>query len=238
MLNKIDSPRAVNSETRFRQHRIRLSGELALLVGLLVNSFSVTLYAKSDVGMSTISLTAYVLSLAFSSFSFGTWSYIIQCSLIVVLIGLLKKMKAGYAIAFGLAIMYGLMIDFFYQFVLKLPDTLLLHIMYYVLGFCGLVVGTSLLFRCRIPVLPFDTFTRDISGHFHLSYKAIRTTFDVSCLVFSAIVGFFSLGSCEGIGVGTVVNAVFMGTAVSKMSDFLDARFSFQPVFVWIGKLS
>lgn len=188
--------------------------------------------------MSTISLTAYVLSLVFSFFSFGTWSYIVQCSLVVVLVGLLRKMKAGYAVSFGLAVVYGLMIDFFYQFVLKLPDTLPLHILYYVLGFCGLAFGTCLLFKCRIPVLPFDTFTRDISGHFRLSYKVIRTIFDVSCLVFSAGLGLFYIGSCEGIGVGTVVNALFMGMAVSKVSDFLDKRFYFQPFFGWIGKLS
>jgi uncharacterized membrane protein YczE len=228
----------VNTEKRVIQNNIFLSGELALIIGLIVNSLSVTLVAKSDVGMSTISLTAYVLSLAFSFFSFGTWSYIIQCAMIVVLVGLLRKMKAGYAISFGLAVVYGMMIDFFYQFVLKLPDTLPLHILYYVLGFCGMAFGTCLLFKCCIPVLPFDTFTRDISWHFHISYKVIRTTFDASCLVFSVLLGFLYIGSLKGIGVGTVVNALFMGMAVSKVSDFLDKRFYFKPVFGWIGKLS
>jgi uncharacterized membrane protein YczE len=228
----------VTPKTRSRHHHTFISGELALIVGLIVNSFSVTLFAKSDVGMSTISLTAYVLSLVFSVFSFGTWSYIIQCSLVVVLVGLLRRIKAGYAISFGIAVVYGLLIDFFYQLVLKLPDTLPLHILYYVLGFCGMAFGTCLLFKCRIPVLPFDTFTRDIALHFHLSYKIIRTTFDVSCLVFSAGLGFFYIGSCEGIGVGTLINALFMGMAVSKVSDLLERRFYFQPVWAWIGKLS
>ena len=225
-------------EIRSQQYHIPISGELALIIGLLVNSFSVTLYAKSDVGMSTISLTAYVLSLVFSDFSFGTWSYIIQCSLVVVLVGLLRTMKVGYAISFGLAVAYGMMIDVFYQFVLKLSDTLPLHIVYYVVGFCGLAVGTCLLLKCRIPILPFDTFTRDISGHFHISYKVIRTTVDLSCLMFSAVLGFFFIGSCKGIGIGTVVNALFMGMAVSKVSDFFDTRVSFQPVWSWLAKLS
>jgi uncharacterized membrane protein YczE len=222
----------------FKHPKKLFSGELALFVGLLVNSFSVTLFAKSDVGMSTISLTAYVLSLVLSFFSFGTWNYIIQCSMVVVLVVLLKKMKAGYGISFVLAVAYGILIDFFNQFVLRLPDTILFNVLYYFFGFCGTAFGTCMLFKSCIPVLPFDTFTRDISVHFSISYRKIRTLFDISCLVFSAVLGLLYIGSFKGIGVGTLINAAFMGMAVSMVSDFLDKRLYFKPFIPWLGKLS
>ncbi len=213
------------------------SGELALVLGLLINSFSITLYAKSDVGMTTISLIAYVLSLI-SFISLGTWSYIIQCFMVVVLVVLLKKVKPGYIISFALAVIYGMLIDFFYLFVIKLPDTMLLHALYYLSGFCGLAFGTTLLFKCRIPVLPFDTFTREVSIHFNISYRKIRTCFDISFLICSALLGLYYMGSLKGIGVGTVINSAFMGMAVSKISDLLDKKYCFKPNITRLGQLS
>ena len=214
------------------------TGEASLILGLIFNSISVTLLAKSDQGLSTISLITYVFSLVCSFLSFGTWSYIIQGSMVVILIIMLRKVKPGYAISFVIAAIYGGLIDFFNQYVKVLPDTTPLHILYYCVGFCGMAIGTCLLFRCCIPVLPFDTFTRDISNHFNIPYKNIRTGFDIFSVVISSVLSLIYIGSIEGIGVGTIINMLFMGMAVSTVSDILDKNFYFKPVIKWLGSLS
>jgi uncharacterized protein len=228
----------VSIDKKSAHQRKIVSGEMALLLGIVVNSFSVTLFVKSDMGMSTIALASYVLSLVFYLFSFGTWSYIIQCALVFVLVALLKTIKPGYVISFVLAIIYGCLIDFFNQFVVHFPDSLMLHVLYYCIGFCGIALGTCLLFKCSIPVLPFDTFTRDISLNFNISYKKIRTCFDISCVVFSAAIGLFFIGSFKGIGIGTIVNSLFVGMSVNMIADYLDKRFYFKPSNSWIERLS
>lgn len=213
-------------------------GELALLLGLIINSISVTLFAKSKAGMSTIALASYVLNLVFSFFSFGTWNYIVQCTMIIFLVILTKQIKKGYVISFFLAILYGSLIDLFNIIISTLPDTLPLYFLYYCVGFCGMALGTCLLFRCCMPVLPFDTFTRDISLKFNISYKKIRTGFDISSLVLSSALCLIFIGSIKGVGIGTVINALMMGMAVSAVSNIFNKKFYFKPVLKCFESLS
>ena len=57
--------------------KLHLSGEIALLIVLLINSLGVDLMSKSEFGISTISSVPLIFSTAFPVFSFGTWNCII-----------------------------------------------------------------------------------------------------------------------------------------------------------------
>ncbi len=213
-------------------------GELALALGITLLGMSLAFYAKGDMGMSTLSLMAFVMSRVVPAASFGTWNYIIQCAMMLVLVLLLKKIKPGYFISFGLAIVYGLLVDFFSFFVAMLPDGLLPRGLCYLAGFCGMAAGTALLLKSGMPILPFDTFMRDITLNYDIPYRKIRTGFDISTFAFSALLGMTCLGSFQGIGPGTLVNVALMGLAVSKVSEFLDRRFVFRVLSRRLGSLS
>lgn len=209
----------------------RFYGEFALLLGLLVNACAVAFFAKSDLGMSTLSLASFVMSRIFPRFSLGTWSYIIQCALIVVLVLLIRKVAPGFIFSFFLAILYGLLIDLFSFFIAGLPFSIRARVIYYLIGFSGLSTGTAFLIQSEMPILPFDTFMREISAHFSIPYRTLRTWFDLSTVAISAALGYWRLGSFVGIGAGTLLNALFIGLAVSRVAKFLDRRYRFAPRF-------
>ncbi len=213
-------------------------GELALLLGLAVNACAVAFLAKSDLGMSTLALASYVLNKVFPRFSYGTWNYLIQCSMMIVLVLLVRKINLGFILSFGLAIFYGLLIDTFSSMIAGLPASLAVRGVYYLLGFSGLSLGTALLIRCEMPILPFDTFMKEISVHFKIAYKALRTSFDLSAIAVSALLGYWKLGSFAGIGIGTLLNALFIGMSVSYAARSLDASFRFKPRFRKLGNLA
>ena len=213
-------------------------GELALLMGLAINACAVAFFAKSDLGMSTLALASYVLNGVFPRFSYGTWNYLIQCSMMIVLVLLIRKINLGFILSFGLAILYGLLIDLFASMIVTLPTSLMARGIYYLLGFCGLSVGTALLILCEMPILPFDTFMKEISVHFKIPYKGLRTSFDLSTIAVSALLGYWRLGSFVGIGIGTLLNALFIGMSVSYAARRLDGSFRFAPRFEKLGELT
>ncbi|MDP2790718.1 MAG: DUF6198 family protein [Rectinemataceae bacterium] len=217
--------------------RRRFHGEIALMLGLATNACAVAFFAKSDLGMSTLSLASFVMHGIFPTLTLGTWSYIIQCALILVLVALIRRVSPGYIFSFCLAILYGLLIDLFSFLIAGLPTSLPARVIYYLIGFSGLSMGTAFLIQSEMPILPFDTFMREISVHFRISYRRLRTWFDLSTVVVSAVLGWWRLGSFVGIGVGTLLNALFIGQAVSRVARFLDGRFQFEPRFAWFSRL-
>jgi uncharacterized membrane protein YczE len=216
----------------------RFYGESALLLGLLINACSVAFFAKSDLGMSTLSLASFVMSRIFPRLSYGTWNYLIQCALILVLAVLIRKVAPGFIFSFFLAIIYGLFIDLFSLLIAGLPLSILARVLYYLIGFFGIAAGTALLLQSEMPILPFDTFMKEISVHFRIPYKKLRTWFDISTIVISAGLGYWRLGAFVGIGAGTLLNALFTGLAVSRAARFLSGRYQFVPRFTWLRSLS
>ena len=115
--------------------KFHLSGEIALLIVLLINSLAVDLMSKSGFGISTISSVPLIFSKAFPTLSFGTWNYIFQTLLVVTLMVLKRSFCPGYLFSFIVGIGFGEMLDVHNLWIQKLPDTLPLNTLYFLAGF-------------------------------------------------------------------------------------------------------
>ena len=95
-----------------------------------------------------------------------------------------------------------------------------------------LSVGMSLLLKCKTPVLPIDTFTRDLPENLNIPYKKAKTAFDLSCLAVTIVLSIVFLQRFEGIGIGTIVCALITGKVVSNVNSYVDKNYYFQPIFI------
>lgn len=207
--------------------KINLPGEIALAIVLIVNSLGVCLMAKSGFGISTISSVPYVFSAAFPVCSFGTWNYIFQTALVLVLMFLRRAFCPGYLFSFVVGIAFGKMIDVHDAWLALLPDGLLFHILYFVIGFVIVAFGICLANNCMLPIIPTDVFPRDLSQITGLTYKRIKTTFDLSCLTTTVVLSLLILHRLYGIGVGTVICAFLTGKSVSLCQKIMDRHVHF-----------
>ena len=215
----------------------RLPCELLFILGILLVSFAITLYPKTQVGIATLPLAAYVLNLAFPSLTYGTWNYVLQCLMIVVMAIALRKIKRSYLMSFIIAIIFGYLVDFFSFLLRGLVNTPVLNVLYYFMALSCHVVGLYTLLRCRLPVMPIDTLTREVSAHYAISFKTVRTVTDVSLLILALAVGYFILGAFPGIGPGTVITSLFLGILAQRLTKCMDRYFYCEPVFSVTKKL-
>ncbi|MGI6031672.1 MAG: DUF6198 family protein [Eubacteriales bacterium] len=222
------------------QNKRIFPGELAMVLGLILNSFGLSLMIKSDWGTSPISSLPLVLSQLFPFITLGTFTYIVQTLVILLLILSTRIFKPGYLVSVALAVAFGYMVDFS-TFVLSFfPNGLLLDAFYFALSMIMMSAGIGLLVRCRVPVLPFDTFTRDFSAHFSLSVKRVKTCFDLTCLILSLLLAAVGLHTVWGIGigVGTIISSLFTGLLVGAVCRYYGQLFHFEPHWDALGKLS
>ena len=77
-----------------------------------------------------------------------------------------------------------------------------------------------------LPITPTDLFPREFSEITKIGYPKVKITFDISCLVVTAVLTFFALGHIKGLGIGTIAAAFTMGKAVLCEPDSVSLALS------------
>ena len=147
-----------------KNSRLTLCGELALLVAVIINSFSVVLMLYSGSGISAISSVPFAFSEAFPKLTLGTWTYIFQGLLIASLMYLRKKFIASYMFSFVVGFVFSQFLDLFELYINLLPQAFSWRVLYFVVSYILICIGIALSNRCGLPIIPTDLFPRELSA--------------------------------------------------------------------------
>ena len=207
--------------------QLTLRGELALLIAVIINSFSVVLMLYSGSGISAISSVPFAFSEAFPRLTLGTWTYIFQALLIASLMQLRKKFVASYMFSFVVGFVFSQFLDLFELYIGLLPTDFSWRVLYFVISYVLICIGIALSNRCGLPIIPTDLFPRELSNIIKVAYSKIKITFDVTCLAITAGLTFLLLGYVDGLGIGTVLAAFTMGKGIAIAGNYLDEHFRF-----------
>lgn len=212
-------------------------GELTLLIAVIINSFGVVLMLYSGAGISAISSVPYAFSEVFTFLSLGTWTYIFQGVLVLSLMILRKHFVPSYLFSFVVGFIFGELLDVHEAWIGILPYTVPLRILYFILSYVLICIGIALSNLCKLPIIPTDLFSRELSDIIKVPYPRVKISFDVICLAVTALMTFFFLGHIKGLGIGTVFAAFTMGKVVGIIGKKLEEKFHFE-IFDVCKKLS
>lgn len=207
--------------------KMRIPGELGLLFTIIINSLAVSLMTKSNLGIASISSVPYVFSIAFPVLSFGTWNYLFQTLLVISLMILSRKIQWEYGFSFVVGLAFGRMIDIHSGWLAMLPESMFMRSLYFIMGFFMMCVGICVANNSLMPIIPTDTFPRDLTRLLKKPYNRIKTTFDLTCLTTTLIISFFILHEIAGVGAGTVLCALFAGKTISMIQRWFDKHIRF-----------
>lgn len=203
------------------EKRIKVPGELTLVVGVIMISFSISLMVKADFGISTISSLPYVLSVAFDQISFGVWNPIFQVGLLVIMVAITKRFKGGYVISLLISAMFGSIIDLFSWMTAGLPTDLGFRVLYVIVSYPIMCFAISMMVNSKVPLMVVDAFINDLTRHFHVTFRRLKTIFDIICLSLSIIFSFAFMGELVGVGIATILMAFITGSGVHVATKVL-----------------
>lgn len=204
-----------------------LRGELALIVVVIINSFGVVLMLYSGSGISAISSVPFAFSEVLPQLTLGTWTYIFQGLLVLILMILQKRFVPQYLFSFVVGFVFGELMDLDELLINVLPTDLWLRVIYFIISYLLISFGIALSNRCCMPIIPTDLFPRELSKITGISYPKIKIFFDVICLAVTALLTGIFMHHLDGLGIGTVLAAFTMGKAVGLIGDVLDKHFVF-----------
>lgn len=205
----------------------RWSGETALLLAVMIDSFSVVLMLYSGFGISAISSVPYAFSEVLPQLSLGTWTYLFQGLLVLSLMILRRKFVPQYLFSFVVGFVFGKLLDFHELWISVLPYTIGMRILYFMISYSLISFGIALSNRCCLPIVPTDLFPRELAQITGIRYSRIKIFFDMICLMVTAGMTGIFLGQIKGLGVGTILAAFTMGKAIALVGSRLDRHFQF-----------
>lgn len=127
-----------------KEERPILSGELALAINIIINSFAVVLMLYSGAGISAISSVPFAFSEVLPHLSLGTWTYLFQGLLVLILMFLQKRFVPQYLFSFVVGFLFGQLVDVHELWIHILPQTLPCRILYFIISYLLLSVGIAL----------------------------------------------------------------------------------------------
>lgn len=209
--------------------------EWAYVLGVTILALGTAFMEKADLGVSMVVAPALILytklSEIFSFFTFGMAEYLLQFVLIILLTIVMRRFKISYLLSFLTTIIYGIILDccvFSLSFINA--DTLVIKIIFYVIGLFTTTFGVALMFHTYISPAVYELFVKEVQEGYKLDMFKTKTTYDcVSCVV--AILmsfAFYGFGNFVGVKIGTIICAFINGYIISKYSKLLESKFTFE----------
>lgn len=212
--------------------KIRVNGELSLLLALAIIALSIALVIKADFGMTVVQAPVYVLSLALPFVSIGVWNYIVQGLIMVLMIAIAKRVKVSYLLSFAAAVIYGLMLDFVNWLLAGVTAQFLWQrILFFGAGYILLCIAVAIFFTCKAPLMPYDIFVREVAAYKKITIPKLKWIFDIACITTAVVISLAITHKIKGVGIGTVIFAFTVSPVSSLIMKFLNARFEFKPFF-------
>ena len=202
-------------------------GEFILVLAILIDSLGVALMIYSNAGISAISSVPFAFNQVLPSISLGTWTYIFQGALVLLLMLMKHKFVPEYIFSFVVGFVFGVFLDIQEMWIHILPVSKGWCIFYFTISYAMLSIGIALSNRCKLPIVPTDLFPKEMSDITGTAYSKIKSVFDVSCLLTTIVLTGFLLGKIEGIGAGTLIAALTMGKSIGFVGSWIDKRCKF-----------
>ena len=193
---------------------------LLYLVGLNLIALAVVLNIRYDLGVAAFSSVMYAISEIYS-ISLGTASIICYLIFVVVQCILSRKITLQYLLEVPLSFAFGLLTDFYDWLIPAFSLALALRVIFFALTMFVTAMGVFLCVKTNLVLTPTDGIVKTIADVFLLPFSATKNVFDLPLVAISVLLCLVNHAPFYGIGVGTVLTAVFIGRIIKVYEKFV-----------------
>lgn len=219
--------------------QITIYTEPAFLAANLIMGLGVAMLAAADLGMSMTGAPAYLLSLRFPRFSFGTCEIFIQLILILLTFLVMGKIRLRLFLSLISGSVYAVFLDLWRRIVPALnPDMtsagafpMPVRALLFLVGVSLVMFSVAVFFRSYIYPQSYDLFVRELCRKYGISKAKAKTGFDCTFLVLGIALSLLFFSRLQAIGVGTVALSLCGGSILGFFDRLLTKYTIFRPLF-------
>lgn len=208
---------SASKRTSERQRRFIL-----MIIAIAVTAVGVSLSKTANLGITPMSSLPYVLSLIMP-LSMGTFMTLMNIILIVAQWVILRdRFTKEHLLQVVASFVFGLFLDLFNWMLRDFqPVNYALRWVAFITGSVILASGVVLQIYANFTLLPTEGIVNVVSEEFKINFGKFKTMFDSGLAVTAVVLSLVFLKRLEGIGLGTIFGAVFIGQIVNLVKPRL-----------------
>jgi uncharacterized protein len=198
---------------------------LLLAAGIVIMAIGLVVIIKAHLGTSPISSLPYVMSLDFSSFTYGEFTFCWNILLIFAQIIVLKKnFRVIDLLQIPISVLFASSIDIITALLSWVaPGDILDSVGILLIGMFLLAVGVTLTVISNTVMNCAEAFVKAITIKTGWNFGHTKVVFDTVLVISAMVVSLFLLGDVEGVGLGTIAAALCTGFIVNFLMRFIAA---------------
>lgn len=193
-------------------------------IGLFFSGLGIAFSKHADLGISTVSSIANVLSVKFDFISFGMWSTISNCAFVLGQIIILRKnFKLFQLMQIPMSFLFGIFTDIGLYIVSFIPTpNYAVRMALTIAGIFILAFGIALAVVANVLYNSGEGLVKAVSDVSGKDFGIVKVAFDITCVLTAAILSiiFFNF-KILGIREGTLMAAVFTGFIVNFFTKYI-----------------
>lgn len=184
-------------------------------IGIFLFALGVAFAIKSDLGVSPVSSLPYVVSII-TGMTVGTMTAALYGLFVVAQWLMLRKnFKATDLLQLVFAVVFGSCVDLANYLIRDLRvETLWLQIVCLIVGTLIIAYGIFLILKTQLTVSPTDGLVKAISRTLKVEFPKAKVGVDLGTALVAILVSFFFLGQIRGVGPGTIISALSIGSFI------------------------
>ncbi|OUP76655.1 hypothetical protein B5F09_08170 [Erysipelatoclostridium sp. An173] len=187
---------------------------IVFVVGMNVLAIGIILNTKSLLGVGSINTLPYALA-NILSVSLGTMTTMVYLVFIIIQLILLKRFDLQVIIQLPFSFIFGYLIDFYDLFFSYEPTAFYMQIVILIIAIVLTALGAFLMVLGDIVLNPADGLVHTIGKVTNKDFGFVKNIADLVFIVLTVVICLVTKGYILGIGIGTVVSAIFIGRFVA-----------------------
>ncbi|HIH02927.1 MAG TPA: YitT family protein [Methanoregulaceae archaeon] len=191
---------------------------LLSLAGLFFMGLGIGLVTRSHLGTPPISSVPYVLSRIFPV-TYGEFAFLLGVLFVLLEVLILGRefprerfLQVFVGLVLGVFIDLGMVISVF-----AAPERYLEEVLTLVLGCAVLALGVYMMVSADTLLHPADAVVKLLARKTGTRFGTMKICFDASLCCAAALVSFAAFGTVTGLGEGTIVSALLVGSIVTAI---------------------
>ena len=184
------------------------------LAGVATVSLGIVLCKKCSLGISPISSVPFVVEI-FTPISFGMLTMLFHFINTGLQLMLMRKVSLWVLLQIPLAFVFGWVIDFLNKIVQFDSGIVANQVLALIFSVLFTAFGMLLMLGMDLVQNPPDGTVKLIAEKCGREVGQIKIFYDITCVVLSVSIGLIVLHRVEGIGIATIVSAIFVGRVLT-----------------------
>lgn len=195
-----------------------------LIVAVFFIGFGIAFTKYGALGISPISSVANVVSMKYTSLSFGNWLIVFYFVFVLMQVLILRRnFKCFQFLQLLVSVLSGYFADLGLYVLKFFPnDTYILKLLLVIIGSCVLALGIALSIIADVILSPAEAVIKVIADALKKDFGYTKIAFDISWVALAAVLSLiFFDGKILGIREGTVISAFLVGAIVKCLRTLL-----------------